>query len=115
MAEIKGRIVIVDDELEMRSLLQDFFTNLGFSIQAFPNALDALQALSAGGRLGRDREEGDIDVVISDIKMPQMDGIGIRSHPPNDIHRWLLQGDAASYPTRSRKSENYRVFDRLEG
>lgn len=74
-SEAKGRIVIVDDDREMRSLLEDFYKSDGYAVFTFPVATEALQALSAGGRLGPDSEEGDIDVVISDIKMPQMDGL----------------------------------------
>lgn len=75
MSEIKGRIVVVDDEKEMRSLLEDFFGKEGFEVFSFPLASDALEALGAGGKLGPDRDDGDIDVIISDIKMPQIDGL----------------------------------------
>jgi DNA-binding NtrC family response regulator len=71
----KGRVVIVDDDQEMRSLLDDFLTNEGYETHLFPVATDALQALSPGGALALERPNGDIDAVISDIKMPQMDGL----------------------------------------
>src|SRR5262245_45980834 len=75
MKNSKGRLVIVDDDREMRSLLEDFFINDGYQVTVFPMALDALQALSSDGSLGPDKPAGDIDVVISDIKMPQLDGL----------------------------------------
>jgi two-component system response regulator HydG len=75
MRAIKGRIVVVDDEKEMRSLLEDFLRSDGYEVDCFPLAADALQALAPGGRLGADTVGGDIDLVISDIKMPQMDGL----------------------------------------
>ncbi|MCM2323555.1 MAG: sigma-54 dependent transcriptional regulator [Oligoflexia bacterium] len=71
----RGRIVIIDDDNEMRSLLQDFLTDQGYSVTPFALAADALQALEPGGRLGRDKPEGDVDVIVSDIKMPQIDGL----------------------------------------
>ncbi|MDR3608585.1 MAG: sigma-54 dependent transcriptional regulator [Oligoflexia bacterium] len=76
MKEPNGRIVIVDDDEEMRSLLQDYLqNNRGFEVTCFPGATEALEALSPGGSLGSDRLEGDIDVIISDIKMPKIDGL----------------------------------------
>ena len=75
MKESKGKIVIVDDDQEMRSLLTDYLTNNGFEALSFPLATEALIALSPGGKLGSDHIEGDIDLLISDIKMPQMTGL----------------------------------------
>ena len=75
MAEIKGRVVIVDDDQEMRSLLEDFLRNSGFEVWSYSLATDALSALSAGGHLALGRNQGDVDLVISDIKMPEMDGL----------------------------------------
>ncbi len=75
MKEIKGRILVVDDDREMRSLLEDFLTDQGYMVNAFPVATEALEALAPGGKLASDQSEGDIDVIISDIKMPQIDGL----------------------------------------
>jgi two-component system response regulator HydG len=71
----KARIVVVDDEQEIRSLLEDFLTNQGFAVHVFTKASDALRELSPGGKLASEREEGDVDVVISDIRMPEIDGL----------------------------------------
>lgn len=73
--EFKGRLVIVDDDLEMRSLLEDFFTIEGYAVNLFSTPTEALDALSPDGRLSADRAEGDLDVIISDIQMPQMTGL----------------------------------------
>ena len=75
MKDLKGRVVIVDDDQEMRSLLSDFLTSSGFETITFPLATEALVALSPGGKLGPDQTGGDIDLLISDIKMPQMTGL----------------------------------------
>jgi len=75
MKETHGRVVIVDDDREMRSLLEDFLTNEGYTVHTFPVATDALAALSPGGKLAPETSDGDVDVIISDIKMPQMDGL----------------------------------------
>lgn len=75
MSESKGRIVIVDDDREMRSLLEDFLSAEGYEVHSFSMPPEALTALAPGGSLGLDQEHGDVDLVISDIKMPQIDGL----------------------------------------
>ena len=76
---VRGRIVIVDDDKQMRSLLEDFFTSEGYLVKTYPLANEALLALAQGGELAKENEQGDIDVVISDVKMPQMDGLEFTS------------------------------------
>ena len=66
---------MVDDEREMRSLLDDFLTTEGYQVTSFSSAVEALKVLAPGGSMGPDKDEGDIDVIISDIKMPQIDGL----------------------------------------
>lgn len=75
MSASKGNVIIVDDDKEVRSLLEDFLSGQGYSLYTFSSALDALKALSPGGKLSPEQEAGDIDVIISDIKMPVMDGL----------------------------------------
>lgn len=71
----KGRIIVVDDDLEMRSLLEDFLGSEGYWVKTFPIATEALHALSPHGPLGLQNEDGNIDLIISDIQMPEMNGL----------------------------------------
>lgn len=69
-------ILVVDDELLIRDLLYDFFQSQGWKISVAENGQKALQVL----------EEEKIDLVLTDIKMPMMDGITLtrqlrESHP----------------------------------
>src|SRR4051794_13311935 len=76
MTDHKGKIVIVDDDREMQSLLRDFFSaERGLECVTFSSAREALAALSQGGALAREVAGGQIDAIISDIKMPEMDGM----------------------------------------
>jgi len=75
MSDKKGNIIVIDDDQEMRTLISDFFNGQGYKTHSFPLAKDALTALSEGGSLEANMPEGDIDVLISDIRMPEMDGI----------------------------------------
>jgi two-component system, NtrC family, response regulator AtoC len=62
---ISGDILVVDDETRMRDLVAKVLTREGYAVQALPRAQDVLQAL----------EEAPPDLVISDIRMPEMDGM----------------------------------------
>ena len=79
MKSEKGHVIVIDDEQEMRSLLHDFLEDDGLKVTLFSNAHEALSALSPAGALRASELEGDIDVIISDIKMPQMDGLEFTS------------------------------------
>lgn len=70
MAE-QGRLILIDDDSEMRSMLKDFLLKRGYQIQEFGLATEAfeyLQGLRKSGALDS------IDMIISDIQMPEMDG-----------------------------------------
>ncbi len=67
MAEQKLSILIVDDEQVVRDSLVHWFTEEGYDLDSASNANDALAKLA-----GRE-----FDLVIADIRMPGMDGIGL--------------------------------------
>jgi len=75
MNHFKGRVAIVDDDLEMRSLLEDFLSSEGYLVETFAGAGEALDALGQSGFLGPDSTEGGVDLIISDIQMPKMNGL----------------------------------------
>jgi len=58
------KILIVDDDKNIRNLLVDFFTPRGHVVRASSNGSEALEVI------GKDA----VDLVISDIRMPVMDG-----------------------------------------
>ena len=62
MAE--AQILVVDDEVGMVTLLRNYLTREGYAVTTAPSAEVALQAL----------EEHDIDVVLTDLRMPGMGG-----------------------------------------
>jgi two-component system, NtrC family, response regulator HydG len=75
MKNSKGRILAVDDESEIRSLLQDFFGAKGYEVICFASAEEAIGALSPAGRFAAESAEGDVDLILSDIRMPKIDGL----------------------------------------
>lgn len=58
-------ILVVDDEEVIRSLFERYLSALGYMITTAANGVDALGKLN----------EGQYDMLITDIKMPAMDGI----------------------------------------
>ena len=67
---VKPSILVVDDELLIRDLLYDFFTGLGWDISVAEDGEKALEVM-------RSRN---FDLVLTDIKMPEMDGLDLTSH-----------------------------------
>lgn len=61
------QILVVDDERALREELADFFRSEGFSCAVASGGIEAL-ALAT---------ERDFDVVLVDIRMPDMDGIAL--------------------------------------
>jgi len=60
-------VLVVDDEESMRHLLTVILTDRGYEVRAVSNGEDALRELSVR----------DYDLVLSDIRMPRMDGLGL--------------------------------------
>lgn len=60
----KGRILLVDDERDINTVVKKGLERVGFKVRAFNNPLDALSKFEAGS----------YDVAILDIRMPSMNG-----------------------------------------
>ncbi len=67
MSETKGKILIVDDEANARSALSEILRDEGYETET---AADGFKAL---GKLGAFAP----DLVLTDLKMPGLDGIGL--------------------------------------
>ncbi len=61
------RILTVDDSASMRALLNHALTSSGFDVEQADDGIAALEWLS----------ENEVDVVITDINMPRLDGFGL--------------------------------------
>ena len=62
---MKGCILIVDDDENIRNLLSIYLENEGFKTIKVDNAKNAIEII----------EEKNIELVLLDIMMPQIDGI----------------------------------------
>lgn len=62
-----SKILIVDDEENLVKLFQKILQKEGYDVAVAPNGWAALERL----------KEGDIDLVVSDLMMPGLDGLGL--------------------------------------
>src|SRR3989304_3125937 len=65
-----NKILVVDDELNMRLVLSAMLKKEGFEVTAVSDGLKALKIL----------KEEDCAAVITDLKMPNLDGMGLLSY-----------------------------------
>lgn len=77
----RARILVVDDEADIRSLLDEILTEEGYSVQVAADAVQA-RAKRAGSRL---------DLVLLDIWMPETDGITL-------LREWSADVDLTPCP-----------------
>ena len=75
-----ANLLIVDDELSMRQFLTHLFQREGHSIRVAENGRRAMEML----------RQQPVDVIISDVRMPDMDGIDLlratkELHPRTEV------------------------------
>lgn len=79
MANLLKRILIVDDEESIRVMLAVVLEEEGFCVHQAANGADALDLL----------KENEIDLILSDVKMPKMSGLNllkaVKEHYPQII------------------------------
>jgi two-component system response regulator (stage 0 sporulation protein F) len=63
----QGKLLVVDDEPEVRHVLQEFLTDRGYEVIAAPNGPDALAVVKSQK----------VDLVLLDVALPGMDGVEI--------------------------------------
>lgn len=69
-------ILIVDDELNNRNLMEMRLHSLGYAVETAANGLHALEKLRSNPKA--------YSVVVSDIKMPGLDGISLAQNIRQD-------------------------------
>ena len=62
---MSAKILVVDDELDIRELIQEILSDEGYNVTAAASAAEARSA----------RDEQDFDLILLDIWMPETDGI----------------------------------------
>ncbi len=66
------RILVVDDEPNMRTILRGLLEREGYAVVEAHNGREAMRTLERSG--------GDVHVVITDLRMPDIDGMALLAH-----------------------------------
>ena len=74
----RHRVLVVDDALTVRELQRSILERAGFDVVVAVDGVDAL------ARLAR----GDVDLVLTDVQMPRMDGFALTRAVPGAGRRW---------------------------
>lgn len=103
---MRKSILVVDDERALADTLQQILLHAGYDVGCVYNPADALQVLQAKR----------IDLLISDVIMPGMDGIELaihtrRHHPHTRI--LLISGNAATEQVLEKANGEGSVFELL--
>jgi len=91
-----GRVLVVDDELFIRELVQDVLAGRGHLVEVVDGGVAALEKIKAGP----------YDLIISDLKMPELDGQELfarikADHPDLALRVIFISGDTVSSETQA--------------
>ena len=90
------RVLIADDEASIRHVLTLVLSESGYEVRAVSDGEEALKELAARS----------YDVVISDVRMPKVDGMALLRQALAAVHRLLrldVQGELARRGTACRR------------
>ena len=67
MQDVRGSILVVDDEAASRESLKDVLGDEGYDVTAAADGAEALELL----------QTAEFDVILTDLRMPGLDGLGL--------------------------------------
>jgi PAS domain S-box-containing protein len=102
--EVPRRILVVDDELEIGDMMRDFLESSGYDVRVAESGVQAVEQL----------REQPFDLIVSDLRMPEMDGAAlwrcVVSDYPALAHRIVfVTGDTLSIQAQRFLSETQCV------
>ncbi|MHC4734198.1 MAG: response regulator, partial [Planctomycetota bacterium] len=94
----QNRILVVDDEIDMRNGLQKILSRKGYTVDTAEGGLRAVEKM----------KQTSFKVVIADLKMPEMDGIEVLRRA-KDINRTIAVIIITGYGTVTSAVESMRL------
>lgn len=75
-----GKILLIDDDKDIQDIYSEFLTQAGYKVDSAHDGQEGLSKILQGG----------YDLIILDIMMPKIDGLGIlrklKEDPPQNIY-----------------------------
>ncbi|MBU6275636.1 MAG: hybrid sensor histidine kinase/response regulator [Planctomycetes bacterium] len=93
------RILVVDDSITVRELERQLLQSRGFTVDVAVDGMDGWNAIRGG----------DYDLVVTDVDMPRMDGVGLVTLLKNDPLRRHIPVVIVSY--KDREEDRLRGLD----
>ena len=91
----RPRVLVVDDEAIIAQLVADMLTGDGYDVDTAPNGIVALERIAGK----------DYDLILSDLRMPELDGLGLyrelEEQQPELLRRFV-------FVTGTAEHANYR-------
>ncbi len=102
---VKKRMLVVDDERQMLNALSELFRDEGYNVYVAEDGIKAARQI----------EQSDFDVIITDLKLPGMDGISLlqktRSTMPNTV---VIMITAYGTPESASRAMKLGAFDYID-
>jgi CheY-like chemotaxis protein len=104
----KRRILVVDDDASIRTMVRIVLERAGYEVTTARNGCEAIACLA----------DRDFDVVLLDVMMPKLNGIGVvdqlrKENSPVLAHTYLLTAgetaDLAALPVRGLIGKPFEV------
>ncbi len=99
MRETK-KVLVVDDELGIRTLLFEVLSRRGFQVSLASDGMESLERM----------ENEPFDLVVTDINMPKLDGVGmLKTMKEKGRKEKVIVITGNTFDTRLQDPEMYRV------
>jgi DNA-binding NtrC family response regulator len=100
-----GRVLVVDDNARARQSMVDVLATAGHDVAPCASAIEALKVV----------EQGEFDVIITDLQMPGMDGLAfIRALAERKIEAQIVMVTAFASVSSAVEAMRYGAFDYIE-
>lgn len=91
-------LLIVDDEKEIRECLASILEDIGFKVTTATDGLDAFNKVLA---------HGNFDLILTDYKMPRMDGLTLAKHIKNNFPKTPILLMSAIFSLENNKCNDF--------